>query len=162
DAVVDGHQRDGLVARAQLGAHVVELDARFPVTHGLAHRALDLAQEVLAARREHQTARGAAEVRAHHALAAIGLQEDAQRLLDILLAANITQAAGRIGLYGEAPAVTDDVTAHVRSYACTVTVLESTVDSAGFGTGGVVGICPSWCVCDENSCRNAVPSTAGW
>src|SRR4051812_7904003 len=92
------------VDRISLGIDRLHLHPRLPVHDRVAHRGLQKAEELLAARREHQLWRLRAEIRPHDAFAQRRLQQDGERLLDIVIAADVAEAAGRVGPYREPPA----------------------------------------------------------
>ena len=87
------------------GAHFFEVDARLPIAHRFSYGRFEQAQELKAAGREYHALGFAAEIGPHYALAQVGQQQDFERLLDVLIAVNVSEAARRVRQYGEAPPV---------------------------------------------------------
>src|SRR5206468_4302328 len=123
--------------------HLLQFDARLPVAHRFAHRGLEQAEELLAARREHEARRLAAEIRPHQPLPETGLQQDAQRLLDIGLAVDIAEPARWIGFDRERPAGTEKCRCHGYFVFETVESCAGSISGNGGAEGdpGAVQIC---------------------
>ena len=96
---------------------VVEIDARLEVAHGRAHAGFEQPQVADAARREYEPLRIGPEGRPHHAIAERGQQQDVQRLLDVLVARRVPEAARGIGQDREAPTGTEKLARHYSTLA---------------------------------------------
>ena len=81
----------------------VERDARLPVDQRAAHDALDRAMGRRRVGLEQEIAQAAAELGQHRPLAALGQQNDLDRLLDVVLVGGVAQATAD-RLHREGPA----------------------------------------------------------
>src|SRR4029079_18534435 len=89
-------------------------DARLAAAHGLLHRGADALDDRAVDRLEDKVVNAAAEVRAHHALAGGGLQDDEDRLADVVLERDgVHEAGARVELDRHRPAAAEEVLALV-------------------------------------------------